>query len=55
LPTSLTGQLIVFETLTALAYGFMHRGAMPDAWAWAGIALLMAGVLAGTRVFARPA
>jgi drug/metabolite transporter (DMT)-like permease len=55
LPTSLTGQLIVFETLTALAYGFMHRGAMPDAWAWAGIALLMAGVLAGTRVFARSA
>jgi drug/metabolite transporter (DMT)-like permease len=55
LPTSLTGQLIVFETLTALAYGFIHRGAMPDAWVWVGISLLVAGVLAGTRVFARAA
>jgi drug/metabolite transporter (DMT)-like permease len=54
LPTSLAGQLIVFETLTALAYGFIHRGAMPDVWAWVGISLLVAGVLAGTRVFARP-
>jgi drug/metabolite transporter (DMT)-like permease len=54
LPTALAGQLIVFETLTALAYGFIHRGAMPDVWAWVGISLLVAGVLAGTRVFARP-
>ena len=54
LPTSLTGQLIVFETLSALAYGFMHRGAWPEPWTWAGIALLIAGVVAGTRVFAAP-
>lgn len=53
LPTSLAGQLIVFETLAALAYGFLHRGAMPEPAAWAGIALLLAGVLAGTRVFAK--
>jgi drug/metabolite transporter (DMT)-like permease len=52
LPTSLTGQLIVFETLAALAYGFAHRGSVPELWTWAGIALLMAGVLAGTRAFA---
>lgn len=52
LPTSLTGQLIVFETLAALAYGFLHRGSVPDAWTWAGIALLVAGVVAGTRAFA---
>ena len=51
LPTSLTGQLIVFETLSALAYGFGHRGSLPDPWTWAGIALLVAGVLAGTRAF----
>lgn len=51
LPTSLTGQLIVFETLAALAYGFVHRGALPEPWTWAGIALLVAGVIAGTRVF----
>ena len=51
LPTSLTGQLIVFETLSALAYGFVHRGSAPDAWSWVGIVMLMAGVLAGTRAF----
>ena len=51
LPTSLTGQLIVFETLAALAYGFVHRGGAPDALTWAGIALLVAGVLFGTRAF----
>ncbi len=55
LPTSLTGQLIVFETLAALAYGFLHRGQLPDLWTWVGMALLVAGVVAGTRVFARSA
>ena len=54
LPTSLTGQLIVFETLAALAYGFVHRGSLPEAWTWAGIVLLVAGVVTGTRVFAQP-
>jgi len=51
LPTSLAGQLIVFETLAALAYGFVHRGAAPDGLTWAGMALLVAGVVAGTRAF----
>ena len=53
LPTSLAGQLIVFETLAAMAYGFMHRAAWPQPWDWAGMALLVAGVVVGTRVFAR--
>ena len=53
LPTSLVGQLIVFETLAAMAYGFMHRATWPQPWDWAGIAFLVAGVVVGTRVFVR--
>ena len=52
LPTSLAGQLIVFETLAALAYGYLHRGQWPAPAAWAGIALLVAGVVLGVRAFA---
>lgn len=55
LPTSLSGQLIVFETLAALAYGFWHRGQGPDIGTGAGIALLVAGVLLGVRAFQRQA
>lgn len=55
LPTSLSGQLIVFETLAALAYGFWHRGQGPDIGTGAGIALLVAGVLVGVRAFQRQA
>jgi len=54
LPTSLTGQLIVFETLSALAYGFMHRGQWPGWLTGAGIGLLMGGVMMGVRAFQRP-
>ena len=53
LPTSLAGQLIVFETLAAMAYGFIHRAAWPQPWDWAGMAFLVAGVVVGTRVFVR--
>ncbi len=49
LPTSLVGQLIVFETLAALAYGFLWRGEAPAPLALAGIALLVAGVTLGVR------
>lgn len=52
LPTSLAGQLIVFETLAALGYVFVLRGAAPPAATVAGIALLVAGVLWALR--ARP-
>jgi drug/metabolite transporter (DMT)-like permease len=44
LPTTLAGQLIVFETLSALAYAFMLRGQGPAAVSLLGIALLIAGV-----------
>ncbi len=53
LPTSLVGQLIVFETLAALAYGFLWRGEAPSAGAIAGIAMLVAGVAVGVRTFQR--
>jgi drug/metabolite transporter (DMT)-like permease len=52
LPTALAGQLIVFETLSALAYAFMLRGRLPQPAALLGIALLMVGVAWALR--ARP-
>jgi drug/metabolite transporter (DMT)-like permease len=52
LPTTLAGQLIVFETAAALAYAFVLRGAAPPAATVCGIALLAAGVLWALR--ARP-
>jgi drug/metabolite transporter (DMT)-like permease len=50
LPTALVGQLIVFETLAALAYTFLLRGALPPAATLAGIALLIGGVILAVRV-----
>jgi drug/metabolite transporter (DMT)-like permease len=44
LPTTLAGQLIVFETLSALAYAFVLRGHAPEALSLLGIGLLIAGV-----------
>ena len=52
LPTLLAGQLIVFETLAALAYAFALRGSAPGGATLAGIALLVAGVAWALR--ARP-
>jgi drug/metabolite transporter (DMT)-like permease len=49
LPTSLVGQLIVFETLAALAYAFLLRGAAPPPATALGIALLVAGVVLALR------
>lgn len=51
LPTALAGQLIVFETLAALTYAFLWRGAVPGADALTGIALLVVGVMLGVRAF----
>ncbi len=45
LPLSLSGQLIVFETLFALLYGFLHEGRWPRPLEAAAIALMLAGVL----------
>ncbi len=50
LPTTLVGQLIVFETLSALAYAFLLRGQWPGLATAAGIALLVAGVLWALRM-----
>ncbi len=50
LPTTLVGQLIVFETLSALAYALLLRGSVPPAATLAGIVLLVAGVVSALRV-----
>ncbi|MGV2865810.1 DMT family transporter [Achromobacter sp. ESBL13] len=50
LPTALAGQLIVFETLAALAYAFILRGTMPQPLTMVGIACLVVGVLRAVRV-----
>ncbi len=55
LPTTLAGQLIVFETLAALAYAFVLRGQWPSLATFSGIALLVAGVLTALRVRPEPA
>lgn len=54
LPTSLVGQLIVFETLSALAYAYALRGEWPGTTTFAGVALLVAGVLWALRVKPEP-
>ncbi len=55
LPTRLAGQLIVFETLAALAYAFLLRGAVPPLATLSGIVLLVAGVLWALRARPLPA
>ncbi|WP_026296201.1 EamA family transporter [Aromatoleum toluclasticum] len=54
LPPAFAGQLIVFETLSALLYAFLWYGRWPGVGEAAGIVLLVVGVLLGVRVF-RPA
>jgi drug/metabolite transporter (DMT)-like permease len=49
LPPALAGQLIVFETLAALAYAFLWRGQPPGSLTLLGVALLMAGVWTALR------
>ncbi len=49
LPPALAGQLIVFETLAALAYAFVYRGQWPPPLTLLGAALLIAGVVMGLR------
>ena len=53
-PTALAGQLIVFETLAALAYAFVLRGQWPAGTTLAGIALLVIGVAWALRVRPEP-
>ena len=58
LPASLAGQMIVFETLAALlyayAYAYSSSGTTPSLGVLFGIALLVAGVVLGVRVFQPP-
>ncbi|TXI25428.1 MAG: DMT family transporter [Roseateles sp.] len=54
LPTSLSGQLIVFETLAALAYAFAWQQRWPAPATLAGIALLVAGVVWALRIKPEP-
>lgn len=54
LPTTLVGQLIVFETLSALAYAYLLRQTWPEPATLAGIALLVAGVMWALRVRPEP-
>lgn len=44
LPTNIAGQLIVFETLAALAFAWILRGRWPDVLTMTGAALLVIGV-----------
>lgn len=50
LPLSLSGQMIVFETLFALLYGFLHEGRWPHGLETAAIVLMLAGVVWSVRL-----
>jgi drug/metabolite transporter (DMT)-like permease len=54
LPPALAGPLIVFETLSALAYAFVLRGEVPAPATLAGIVLLVAGVVWALRIRPEP-
>ncbi|MEP7101476.1 MAG: DMT family transporter [Burkholderiales bacterium] len=49
LPPTLSGQLIVFETLAALSYAFVLRRNWPQVETLIGVALLIAGVIWAVR------
>ena len=49
---TLSGQLILFETLFALLYGFIYRQQLPRPLETAAIVLLVAGVAWSMRVHA---
>lgn len=51
LPTGLTGQLIVSETVFALLYGYIYDGAWPTPLEALCIVLLIGGVVLGVRAF----
>jgi drug/metabolite transporter (DMT)-like permease len=55
LPVTLTGQLILFETVSAMLYGFAWRAQPPRVLELVAIALLVAGVTWSVRLHATPA
>lgn len=54
LPTSIVGQLIIFETLAALVYAFILRGKIPPSLTLLGIVLMIAGVVSALRIKPEP-
>ena len=50
LPTALVGQLIVFETLSALTYAYLLRGEWPQPLTIVGVVLLLIGVAWAVRI-----
>jgi drug/metabolite transporter (DMT)-like permease len=54
LPVTLTGQLILFETVSAMLYGFVWRAQAPRLLELAAIALLVLGVTWSVRLHAAP-
>jgi drug/metabolite transporter (DMT)-like permease len=51
LPAALTGQLIVFETIFSLLYGFLYDQRWPTLSVLAGMGVLIVGVMVGVRTF----
>ncbi len=51
LPSTLAGQLIVFETLAALGYAYILRGQAPTLGAAIGVVVLILGVMVAVRLF----
>lgn len=51
LPSTLAGQLIVFETLAALTYAYIVRGQAPSLVAISGVVILVLGVIVAVRLF----
>jgi drug/metabolite transporter (DMT)-like permease len=49
LPLTMVGQMILFETLFALLYGFLWEQRLPTAWEVAAMLLVVAGVLSCVR------
>lgn len=49
LPLTMVGQMILFETLFALLYGFLWEQRLPTPWEMAAMLLVVAGVLSCVR------
>lgn len=53
-PVTLSGQLLLFETLFGLLYGFIYQRQMPRPLEWMAIMLLITGVAGSVWLHARP-